>query len=103
MTDETCAFCGERRSPDQFEDGLRCTICAEADDADPNNTSWFQDHVDRVNEQVRTVHERHACPRCGAPLGARCVRVGTPPAEVAFATPLKHSHRERVELEVPLR
>jgi hypothetical protein len=27
--EEECVFCGERRGPDQFEDGLRCRFCAE--------------------------------------------------------------------------
>jgi len=30
---ERCNFCGEERSPDEFEDGLRCVHCAEEQDA----------------------------------------------------------------------
>jgi hypothetical protein len=29
---ERCAHCGEVRSADQFEDGLRCKLCAEEQD-----------------------------------------------------------------------
>ena len=27
-----CVVCGEPRGPDQFEDGLRCKMCAEAEE-----------------------------------------------------------------------
>jgi hypothetical protein len=33
--EETCACCGENRSSDQFEDGLRCKLRAEAQDEPP--------------------------------------------------------------------
>ena len=29
---EVCAHCGEERSPDQFEDGLRCKLCVEEEE-----------------------------------------------------------------------
>lgn len=48
-------------------------------------------------EQARTVHERHACPACGAPVGARCTHVGGR----RYGTTLKHSHAERRRFEVP--
>jgi hypothetical protein len=32
VEEEECVFCGERRGPDQFEDGLRCRFCAEEQD-----------------------------------------------------------------------
>lgn len=32
--EEQCAFCGEWRGPDGFEDGLRCKHCVEEQDAD---------------------------------------------------------------------
>jgi hypothetical protein len=32
---ERCVYCGEERSPDQFEDGLRCKLCQEADEQEP--------------------------------------------------------------------
>lgn len=46
--------------------------------------------------QQETIHERHACPRCHAAKGSRCRRVGTP----AGGATLKHSHRERIRLEL---
>lgn len=29
---ERCDYCGEARAPFEFQDGLRCVYCAEADD-----------------------------------------------------------------------
>lgn len=46
--------------------------------------------ADEANERIANCHTEVACPKCGAPVGARCYRVGT-----RSATPLKHPHRER--------
>lgn len=48
--------------------------------------------ADEFNRRVRTVHERRDCPRCGAPVGFRCVHVITGNA-------LKHSHAARLRAD----
>jgi hypothetical protein len=53
----------------------------------------------RLNERVATVHERVRCPKCAAPIGARCVRVGRTGLTSASARPLKHSHVERLRAD----
>lgn len=44
-------------------------------------------------ERQRTVHERVACPRCAAPVGAACCHVSR------RWVPLKHSHVERLRAD----
>lgn len=62
----------------------------------------YQRHMEVVrelNERVATVHERVACPKCGAVVGDRCHRVGTAylPGYKGYAPPpLKHLHAERL-------
>jgi predicted RNA-binding Zn-ribbon protein involved in translation (DUF1610 family) len=63
----------------------------------------MQEAAERLRERAASVHERVACPRCGAVLGDRCHRAGAlyiagyagyvPPA------PLKHPHRERLRAD----
>lgn len=49
-----------------------------------------------ANERIRTCHQVVACPRCGAPIGTRCYRVGrTSSWPIGGATPLKNPHQER--------
>lgn len=62
-----------------------------------------------VSARVERCHEVVACPKCGAPIGERCVRVvrghgyGHGGAPGWTPPPLKHSHRERWTLLVPAR
>lgn len=55
--------------------------------------------VEEANERIRTCHERVACPKCLAPVGARCRRALRSMMRTGvFATgqpELKHPHRER--------
>lgn len=51
-----------------------------------------------LEARIATVYERVACPKCGAPRGRRCTRVGGRSLE-----PLKAPHRERWTLETPAR
>ncbi len=54
--------------------------------------------ADAANEKIKSCHERLACPRCRAPRGKRCHRVG-----MGRQLELKHPHRERWEQDVPAR
>jgi hypothetical protein len=54
--------------------------------------------ADRLNERVRTVHERAACPVCGAPVGEVCRNA------VDGHRLLKHPHTARLRADgIPLR
>lgn len=59
------------------------------------------ERVAEIQRAIASCHERRACPRCGAPRGQRCVRVGSDPF-IDGAKALKHPHRER-HPEIPLR
>jgi hypothetical protein len=58
-------------------------------------------------EKVRTCHERVSCPRCSAPIGAKCRSM--PLGWVAGlrggrgGRELLHAHKERWQQEVPAR
>jgi hypothetical protein len=58
-----------------------------------------------LEARIASVHERRACPRCGARVGRRCVRASTRGnyAAAGPGAPLKHPHRERWTQEVPER
>jgi hypothetical protein len=53
--------------------------------------------VERRHRLIETCHERRACPKCGEPVGSRCKSLGRVRKET------KHPHKERFEMEVPLR
>lgn len=56
--------------------------------------------AEAVVEQARTVYLRKDCPRCGARAGQQCRRVVVG-REFVTRPELRHSHRERIRLEVP--
>lgn len=49
-----------------------------------------------LNRRVATVHERVACPRCGAAIGVKC-RYGQ--RTYRRGQPLKHPHAERLRAD----
>jgi hypothetical protein len=49
--EEECSFCGEMRSPDQFEDGLRCKLCAEKDEEESTYAEDWQGQQDRADDE----------------------------------------------------
>lgn len=49
--------------------------------------------VEALEERIATVHERVACPKCGAQVRWKCRRAGT---ASRMSPALKHSHRERL-------
>lgn len=64
----------------------------------------FEERAAQLVQQQATVHERHACPKCAAAVGERCRRVrSTGEGRLWLGEPLRHSHAERIKLEVPLR
>lgn len=70
----------------------------------PQMDAWLAE----LERRVATVHERVACPKCGAVVGDRCHRVGTMylPGYDGYAPPpsLKHPHAERLRAGgIPLR
>jgi hypothetical protein len=58
--------------------------------------------AEELNARIANCYEEVDCPKCGAPVGVRCYRVGATRFRT-FATPLKHPHRERWTRVVPAR
>jgi hypothetical protein len=55
-----------------------------------------------ANERIENCHVEVACPKCGAPVGERCVRAH-PVRSWAEQPPVLHPHRERWTRVVPAR
>lgn len=66
--------------------------------------------IRRGKERIDSCHERRSCPKCGQPKGERCVKLSSRPfrsADPKLGTiprvEAKHPHRERWQMEVPVR
>lgn len=73
---------------------------------EPTGRDAFVAAVEELRRRVASVHERVACPVCGAPVGERCRRVqrahtgaGPAPAGLPPGVPLKSAHNERLRAD----
>ncbi len=73
-------------------------------DSDGDAGVWaaMEQRVVALEQKVATCHLRRACPRCGAELGELCLNLTRSPSSTRRWT-VKHPHRERWIMEVPVR
>lgn len=59
--------------------------------------------AEAANERIASCHEVEGCPKCGMPVGVRCVRMLPSGFLREPFVHTKHPHRERWTLVVPAR
>lgn len=88
----------------EWDDGLALETCME-DPIDEKTRDAFHAiaiAAQQMEEEIADCHNVVSCPKCGATVGERCVRVyGPQVVPPADPKPLKHAHRERWTRVVP--
>lgn len=82
---------------DERETGVRGTRSAELEER--LAVAAMEEKIAEMNHLIETCHERVACPRCGAPVGAKCAAL---PKAWPVGRVVK-PHKQRWTQEVPER